>query len=408
MFITFNTFVDPRAARRETDRVTHNQRFPWALLAIAISMDCVAILPAALVGVLALDIGPTLGVPPTRLGLVVSAYFLAGSVTAATVGSHIDAIGPRVAALASGAATVVCLASVAIPSGSIWALGALAAAGGAAMSITMPSTNAILGGGVLTSHRIIAICAKQAAVPVALTGAAGSIGLARILGDWRPIFLLAALLGLVVLAAFALLTRGSQRAVGSERPARGAGRSAQRAIVRVGVSSMLASLLAGALTGYAAITLHDAATSRSGVAVVLTVANAAGVLTRVLSGWWAQRMGTTSLKAVSAMMIAGGAGAALMAVDSPLAVSIGCLAAFGLGWGWSALTYAVVLELNLDNPGATGAVIQAGGMAGSGAGPLLMAGLVGAFGLGVGWIAIGVAVITAGVLLWGYQPSAPG
>jgi hypothetical protein len=102
---------------------------------------------------------------------------------------------------------------------------------------------------------------------------------------------------------------------------------------------------------------------------------------------------------VTAMMVGGGAGAFMMATGRETWMVVGTLIAFGIGWGWSGLTYALVLVSHTANPGSTGAVIQAGGMAGSASGPLLMAATVSAFGLSAGWIVAGLAIIAAGLLV---------
>jgi hypothetical protein len=162
---------------------------------------------------------------------------------------------------------------------------------------------------------------------------------------------------------------------------------------------MLASLLAGSLIAYAAVSLHESGLAPAAGAIVLAVSNAGGVAARLGSGWWAQRRHSTSLRIVSVMMIAGAVGAFLLSFETPTTAAIGSVVAFTLGWGWSALLFAVILEVNLDNPGATGAVLQSGSMAGSGAGPLLMACLVGSFGLTAGWIVVGGAGLIAGLLI---------
>jgi predicted MFS family arabinose efflux permease len=382
-------------------------RSPWAVLVVAVAMDAVAILPVGLVGVLALRISTDLGLAATSIGFVVSAFFLTGSVTAATLGPQIDRVGPRRSALLAGRLTSTCLALIAVAGVTPWLVGGACAAAGAGLAVTMPSTNAVLGTEVPASQRMLAVCAKQAAVPIALTVAAAMITLVDALGGWRVVFGGAAVAAIAVTSLFQRFTsppRAAPATIGARAPT--AGRDAQRAILRVGVSSMLASVLAGALTGYAALSLDAAGVRPVVAASVLAVSNSAGVVARLASGWRAQRQRDTSLRVVAGMMIAGGGGAFLLAVGTPATVSVGSVLAFGLGWGWSALTYAAILEANLDNPGATGAVIQSGGMAGSGTGPLVMAGLVGSFGLAAGWVAVGSAAVLAGLLLFGHR-SAP-
>jgi predicted MFS family arabinose efflux permease len=392
----------------DEEQTTVGAAFPWLALFSMIAMDSVAILPAGLVGVLAIDLGSDLGAGATAIGLLISAYFLTGSIVAAVVGSHIDRFGPRRSATLTAGLSVAALALIAVPVHALWIVAVACATAGGAMSITMPSTNAILGVIVGPSNRMLAVCAKQAAVPIALAAAAATLPLASSIGGWRVIFAGAAAFGVAVLAVFRHCTRDLARRPATRPAAAASSRRAQRAVVRIGVSSMLASLLAGTLTGYAAISLHRAELSPALAASVLAISNAGGIASRLATGWWAQRRNSISLRPVSLMMIAGGTGAFLIAVESPGAVALGSIVAFSLGWGWSALTYAVVLEANLDNPGATGAVVQAGGMAGSGTGPLLMAGLVGSFGLSVGWLTVGCAAVSGGVLIWRYRPPSRG
>ncbi|MFI5426615.1 hypothetical protein [Aeromicrobium sp. UC242_57] len=137
----------------------------------------------------------------------------------------------------------------------------------------------------------------------------------------------------------------------------------------------------------------------STIALVLGVANGAGIVTRLISGAVAQHLTLHSWLPVTAMMIGGGVGAFMLAIGRPGWTIAGTLLAFGVGWGWSGLTYALVLVGHAENPGSTGAVIQAGGMAGSASGPLLMAATVNAFGLSAGWICAGLAIIAAGLLV---------
>jgi len=376
------------------------------MLGVTIAMDWVAILPAGLIGVLTLEIGTTVDVAPATLGVVISAYFLSGSATAALLGSQIDRAGPRRSASIAGVVSVACLAAMAAPWDSFWPVAVIAAAAGSAMAIMMPSTNAMLGSVVPQRFRMLAVCAKQAAVPIALASAAATIAIATSLGGWRSVFAGAAALGCGVLVCFRrCTTKPNSGSAGQPSAHGGSGRAAQRTILRVGASTMLASLLAGSLTGYAAISLRAAGFSPVGVATVLALSNAAGVLSRLISGWWAQRRRSTSLRAVAAMMLAGSVGAALLAAGTPVTAAIGSVVAFGLGWGFSALTYAVILELNPDNPGATGSVIQSGGMAGSGLGPLIMAGVAGYSGLAAGWLVVAAASVAAGLLIWRFQPA---
>jgi hypothetical protein len=93
-------------------------------------------------------------------------------------------------------------------------------------------------------------------------------------------------LSLLALGAFARVTA----AVKSTDRADAAGDEIPRSrFARYGIATMLASLLAGALIGYAAVSLARAGLGAETVAHVRVIANLGGIATRVLTGWLAQR-----------------------------------------------------------------------------------------------------------------------
>lgn len=368
------------------------------VLAATILADTCAIIPVGLVGAFAVDIRSTLDIGSHAIGLVVGGFFATGSLTAATLGMHIDAIGTRRTARGAGLATIAACASIAFGGGHLAVLAAGCALAGASFALTMPATNAILGAVVPLERRIVAVCAKQAAVPLALLLASASVPLLHRLGTWRLAYVVAA--GLAACTALLLTCLRTDAPTVRTASTHGTStRSAQRAVVRFGVATLLASLLPGALTGFAALSLTDVGLSPTTTASVLGAANGAGIVTRLVSGVVAQRVSLRSWLPVTVMMIGGGAGAFMMATGQQVWMIVGTFIAFAVGWGWSGLTYALVLVSHADNPGSTGAVIQTGGMAGSAIGPLLMAGTVSAFGLSAGWICAGLAIIAAGLIV---------
>jgi hypothetical protein len=70
-----------------------------------------------------------------------------------------------------------------------------------------------------------------------------------------------------------------------------------------------------------------------------------------------------------------------------------------VGLGWSGLTFALVLVASGGHPGSSGAFLQAGGMLGSAAGPVLMTLAVQVGGMGSGWFVMGAAIASAGLLV---------
>ncbi|ANQ75615.1 MULTISPECIES: MFS transporter [Rhodococcus] len=373
---------------------------PWAVLGCGIALDSCALLPVGFLGAFAVDLQSDLRVDSTFIGLAVAAFFFFGSLTALTIGTSIDAYGPRRVAVIAGATTAVANCVVGLSGYSPLMVVAASALAGAAFSLTMPATNAVLGAAVTAKYRTLAVCVKQSAVPAALIVATLAVPLLGGKGGWRAGYVLAAFVTVSVVPIFARCTRFVVPR--SRLPVDGGeitGRQAQRAVARFGVATMLASLLPGALTGFAALSLVGAGSSIGAAVLVLAVANACGIAMRVVSGALAQHYRLTSWLPVSAMMVAGAVGAFLLSSGVLILTIVGTLLAFGIGWGWSGLTYALVLASAPGNPGSTGAVIQAGGMLGSACGPVLMALMAEWLGMSVGWIGIGIAILVAGIVV---------
>jgi MFS family permease len=323
-------------------------------------------------------------------GLMATAFFLAGSLTALSAGPHLDRLGVRRVALTAGSVSAV-LALPLLALGGPWELLAGSALAGAAFAVTLPATNAILRSALAPRHLVVGVCVKQAAVPLSLLLAGGAVSL---LGAGpRATFLAADAMAVAVLAVFVWATRRARPVVaaGSSRLVDG-----HAQVLRYGVATLLASLTAGALIGYSSITLQATGMSATRVAHVLVVGNLAGISTRVLSGLVAQRLQMTSWWPVALMMIAGAAGTLGLCSGEPVVAGVGVLIAFALGWGWSGLTFALVLASSPHRPASSGAMLQAGGMVGTAIGPLVMVAADHSVGLAGGWVLMAAALAAAG------------
>lgn len=327
-------------------------------------------------------------------GMLTTSYFLIGAATAASLGSFLDKVHPRHAASACGAVTaVVALPLMWLPiSGSAhFVVGAAMA--GSAFSLTLPATNALLRSALPKDRLVLGVCVKQAAIPASLlfVGAVAPV----LDGSPREMFAVANGSAVVVLGVFVALTRklGFTTAAPAVTSHRSGG-----TLLRPTVATLLASLLAGALIGYGGISLHDVGLTESSVARVLAIGSLTGVLARVASGWLVQVSAHQTWWPVVGLTTAGALGCAGLACGSRLAAVLGAFLAYGLGWAWSGLTFALVLVNSTGRSGARGAFLQSGGMLGSALGPILMAGVVSGIGLEAGWWAMSAAMLGASVL----------
>lgn len=364
-------------------------------LVAVMAMDVGGMLPVALSGALAGEISTDLAITPTRLAMVISSFFLTGSVTAMLVGAEIDRIGPHRTAALSSLGTVASVGLVALASSSAWSLTLALVVAGGSLSLTMPATNAILAHEIAAGRRAVAISAKQSAVPLALM--LSGLALPAVSSDigWRWIFVGAALFPL---SGLLLLPRGPT--VRDSSP-RSAGWSAQRRVLPVGVSVLLASLLPGGATAFLALSLTEAGMTASMAAAMLVAGNSLGIVVRLVSGYWADRSGSDGRVMVAGMMLMGAVGAALLMSDDLVSMGIGSILALGLGWGWTGLTHFMVVRARPANAGAASAVVQSAGMLGSASGPLLMGAALPYLGLQRSWVVLATLTFVAGLLVAG-------
>jgi predicted MFS family arabinose efflux permease len=110
-----------------------------------------------------------------------------------------------------------------------------------------------------------------------------------------------------------------------------------------------------------------------------------------------------------AIMLAGGAvGYALLAAGGDVALVLGTVLAFALGWGWVGVFFFAVVRLNPDAPGAATGIVQTGDFAGSLVGPVVFGSLAASGTYRSAWfVAAALAVLGAVVTIGVELQSAP-
>ncbi|GAA1023804.1 hypothetical protein Aple_091030 [Acrocarpospora pleiomorpha] len=366
------------------------------IVVAAIAVDISTVILVALLGVVGHQLPG--GQPTWVVGVAVAAYFLGGSLAAAVLGRRLEAIGPR--RVASAATIVSAVALLAVALGGQWPPVLLLAsvASGAAFGLTLPSTNAVLDGVVSPRRLVVVLCVKQAAIPIGLMTSAYASTVVSGIG-WRAPFAIAAALSLATVVGFRAVLPARPPA---SRPLTSAyGPSAERRLTALGWVTLLASLLPGALTGYAFAGLTAAGFANQDAAHLLIVANVLGIASRIVSGLLVQARPELTDLALAGMILTGGGGALLLAIGQATASAVGILVAFTFGWGWSGLMFTSAIRRGLGRPAMAGAVVQSGGMLGSATGPLVMAVTSGVSEPRLGWLLVGgLAVASGGMLSW--------
>jgi predicted MFS family arabinose efflux permease len=370
--------------------------------ALAVTTTVVTSLPVFLVGGLSVQMSDDIGLTLATLGSAVASYWVGSAVFSSLGGSLSQRFGARSGMLTASALGLVALVGIAAATPVWFALIPWLVVAGAANGIGHPPSNTLIVAAVSGRNRAFAFGVKQAAIPLATLVAGASIPLFGLTVGWRWTFAIVAIVPLVLLPVVALVvprTLGRTRPV-NRRSERG-GRIGSRLrlfLVLASAASFLGSAQANVIGAFTVSSATAAGFTDASAGLLLTVASAVGVIVRPVSGIAADRGIGGTMATVSLMMAAGAIGLAGMATGLPVAFAIGCVLAFGLGWGWNGLSHYVVSKVSHPHTAAATGFVQSGAYVGCALGPFLFGFVFGGWGSTLGWI-LAAVVAALGALL---------
>ncbi|MGK5680355.1 MFS transporter [Actinoplanes sp. URMC 104] len=352
--------------------------------------------PVFLVGGLAVQIGDDLGFSPAGLGLAVSAYFGASALASVPAGHLVERYGATRVSRTGIALSAASLLGVAAFADTLWSLIAVLALGAGANAMGQLASNTTLSRHVPPRRQGLSFGIKQAAIPVATLLSGAAVPTVALTLGWRWAFVFVA-----VLAAAALLLVPHEPTTASTKAATGAKR-ATGALVVVGIGATLASGSANALGTF----LVDSAVARGispgPAGLALTLGSAVCVTARILGGWLADRWPERQIAVISALLLTGCAGLALLAVPGGLPLVAGVVLGFGFGWSWPGLMNFAVVRLHPQAPAAATSITQTGVYAGGCLGPLGLGTVATTTDYRTMWVVASAAMLTAaGAMLLG-------
>jgi predicted MFS family arabinose efflux permease len=356
----------------------------------------VGVLPAYLIGGLAVQLRDEFAFGSEQLGLIVALFFLVSSLSSAPFGRLVERLGSYRTMVAGGLTAAVGLGAL----GAAWswvALAGLVTVAGLANGMLQVSSNLLIVRGVRGRRRGLAFGVKLAAIPLSTLLAGAAVPLVALTVGWRWAFAGAALLALTTIPLTPAFDPGTRTGGGGSTPRPS---SPVGALVLIAVGGGVGTAAANCLGAFLVDWSVVAGADPGWAGTLLAGASVVGIATRLATGAAADRWSWPAMPWVAGMLIAGTAGfVAIASGPGGWGFIGGVVLAFAAGWGWNGLYNLAVVRANEDAPaGATG-ITQTGVYMGSTVGPLAFGLIAGRISYPTAWLTAAVAAGLAGVLL---------
>jgi len=352
-----------------------------------------AILPAFLVGALAVTIRQDLGFSRSGLGVVVAAFWLVMAVTGAPGGRAVQRMGASRSIRAASVGSLISLLA-ASTSRSLIQLVLWLVVGGLASGIAQPAADLALARAVPTLRRGLAFGIKQASVPgAALIAGIAVPTLAQTLG-WRWAFVIGSAMALPPL----IWMPGLEASVGL----RSSGRyltNPSKTVWWLAGSVGLAMFAVAAMGAFYVESSVAAGVDVGTAGTLLAMGSVFGIAGRLLFAW---KLGEVSRPfSVTAGLVMVGGLATLSFGLGPTGIGLiaATVIAFGSAWGFNGLFTHAVVRANPMKAAQASGIIVVGAASGGALGPLLFGILVESSSFSTAWTLAAGALLGAGALM---------
>lgn len=370
---------------------------PLASLMSSVSSQTAAIIPAFLVGALALQMGNELGFTEGSLGGAVAFFFFLAAVTSPHAGTLADRLGPqkslRIANLLSCAAVLL----IATAAYSYWVLLLFLGVGAIGLTVAGPGTKTMVARGVPIRRHGLAFGIQAGAVPLSVLLAGLSVPFIGVPFGWRWAFAAAAvvpLLGFVMAPPYQAAATSAVRAAGKSR---GLSEINYGPLKMLGLTAALGSAAATTMAAFFVSAATEAGIDVATAGYLLAGASGSVVAMRILMGYVADQREAGHLQIVTALLAVSTLGYLAAATGSKILLPIGATFALGAGWAWSGLVVHTVVRAYKDAPGAATGMISGGLNVGGVIGPLFFGQIVEHVSYRVGFTMIAVSAFLGAV-----------
>jgi predicted MFS family arabinose efflux permease len=362
---------------------------------VAVAVGAVGVLPGFMLGALALQVRADLELGITAFGATVAAFFVAAAVGSGPLGKVGERVGATAAMRAASAVAGLSLLSIAFLARSPASLVAILVVAGAGNALAQPATNLFLARRVIEHHQGLVFGVKQSSIPAAILLSGLSVPVAALAVGWRPTFAAAGVLALLVSLAI------PSEPAPHERTGRARGRTdlPRRTLVLLAVAGACSSAGPNALGAYFVASSVDAGIPEPTAGLLLALGSVLSLVVRVVVGWMADRRRRQDFGVIVGLLAVGSVGFGLLAAQQPLALAVGGVLAFALGWGWPGLFHYAVVSANRSAPAAATGITQSGIYVGAAAGPAAFGLIAGRASFAAAWLASAALMLVAAVIV---------
>jgi MFS family permease len=384
----------------------------------AVAVTALGAMPVWMLSAYAPTMQQDLDFDSAALGLAIGAFFAVSTISGLPMGRLVQRLQWRRAVAVTAIIAGLSLVGVGLLATSYLPLVLLLSIGAIANSTSQPAGNLAIASNVRHGRQGLAFGIKQAALPISTFVLGLSVAIFDDGRAWRGAFLAAAGVTLAVLLAAALkratrLWREHWRSILRPRfelprfssPGKlvwGAGVPVPRALVFLAVGAGFGTAVTISLGGFTVSYATAQGFSAVEAAQLLAFGSVVGIVSRVLSGYLADRRKRRHLVVVAAMMIAGAVGLVVLALGGATYVGllVGVALAFGLGWAWNGVFHLSVVRYSRIPAAVATSIVQTAMSFGATLGPAAF-GLIAAQSYTISWIAsaIGLLVGAAFILL---------
>ena len=365
------------------------ERSPARTIAVLAASAVASVMPAFLVGALSVQVRDEFDVSTSIYGWAMASYFIGAALTSSPLGRVAQRIGPRgqlVGALVGSAALQLSIATVVRSFAAyIVVLGLCGIANAASQTaVNLAITEARL------PRLGLAVALKQSGMPAGSMLAGLSVPVVALTLGWRWSYAAGAAIAVVAAIGASRVIAGSVSV--HTRSAPTGGGSSRRALVGAAAAGAFLSFGAGTLTLWLVESGVDAGLDNGVAGLALSAGALLGIIIRMWWGFRLDRMSLHPFRIGGAMVYAGAAGAALLAIRSAPTHLIATAVAFGAGWIWPVFTNYGVMRANTDRSAAATGVTQTGVYIGILTAPLVTGVLIDRAGFGVMWLTVAASM----------------